>query len=372
MLDPLQLDAAVDTFLDIGLSSAGWTPALEALAQAVGSSGIVVLAGDSSGPLLGPMPHTAGMAELMQTYLRHDWGRLDDRFRGVPALIRRGLFTDDDCLPAELRPRSPYYQDFVVRGDLVGFVGLKLAINGRLACASIHRSRRQPGFSADEHAQLLRVAPRISMATSILMQIDAARLDGLTDALTAMTTPAFLLDPAGGVVRANAAAEALAGHGIDVRQGRLVAAGPDNEALQRLIARVLAPGEFAPALSGAPVALRRAGGRPLLVRAQRLSSRPALDYFSRARALVTVTDPDRRTPPGTRALRLLFGLTDKEAAVVAALLATAGDGPASAARCGIGYETPRTHLKNIQAKTATAGVADLMVLATRLDAAGDD
>lgn len=371
-IDPAALDHAVDGFLDLVHDPAGWPPALDAFSDAIGATGLAIFTAGERGPTPGPFPHSRGLADLVEVYLRERWFAADERFRGAPTLARRGFFTDDDCMAADLRRRHTYYQDFIRRAGFDGFVGLRLDINGTLSCASIHRTVGLPPFAPDEIDALRRVAPRISMATSILVQIDRARVAGIGDALEAMTTPAFLLDAHGGVVRGNAAAAAVIGHGIEVAEGRLTAAGPDGGALQKLLARVMWPEGIAAPQSGVPLPIRRAGGRPLLVRVQRLRSEPALDYFSRAQMLVTVTDPDRRSRSAAETLRLLFGLTEKEAGVVLALLAADGDGAATAGRCQVSYETFRTHMKNIHAKAGTAGVADLMALATRLAGPADD
>lgn len=368
-LDVAALDRVADHFLNIALRPDGWTPALQALSDAAGASGVVVVCRERVGWHKAPYPHTPNHAELMQRYLREDLMRIDDRFRGAGALVQRGIMTDDDCLTDDLRKRSPYYQDFVIPGGLQGFVGVRLDIAGQLSCASIHRESGAP-FSIAEQSHLLRVAPRISMALTMASQIEGARFDGFADALETMTTPAFLIGHDGRMLRANAAGARLFGNGLVLTGGRLAAPGPDGERLQRLVAQIFRDGEPASGWSGRPVAIRRARGRPLLVRAQRLGTATALHYFSRAAAIVTATDPDRRALPAAETLQAMFALTAKEAAVLAALARNDGDTVTTATELRIAYETLRSHLKNIHGKTGTRGISALVALVVRLAANG--
>lgn len=365
--DVAALDRVADHCLNIALGPDGWAPALQALSDAAGASGAVVVCRERIGWHKAPFPHTPNHAEAMQRYVRDDLMRIDDRFRGAGALAQRGIMTDDDCLTPELRQRSPYYQEFVVPGGLQGFVGVRLDIAGQLSCASLHRESGEP-FSLAEQSHLLRVAPRISMALSLASQIESARIDGLADALETITTPAFLIEHDGRVLRANSGGAGLIGKGLTLLGGRLAAPGPDGDRLQALLAQIFLDGEPTSGWSGRPVPIRRAHGRPLLIRAQRLGTVTALHYFSRAAAIVTATDPDRRPVPATDTLRALFGLTAKEAAVLAALARHDGDTVTTSAELSIAYETLRSHLKNIHAKTDTRGISALIALVTRLSA----
>jgi DNA-binding CsgD family transcriptional regulator len=87
--------------------------------------------------------------------------------------------------------------------------------------------------------------------------------------------------------------------------------------------------------------------------------------------LLLVENPEEQVMPPERRLIDIWGLTEAEARV-AALLA-AGHAPREAAdKLGISFNTVRTHLQRIFAKTDTARQGELIGLLTRLGIAMGD
>jgi len=115
-----------------------------------------------------------------------------------------------------------------------------------------------------------------------------------------------------------------------------------------------------------PFPIFRRDGHPLILRAQRLRSELAWDYFSHAWALVTVVDPEERPKPSPGLLRDIFGLTPAEAKFAVEMLATDGDTSLVGERLGLTRETVRWYLKSVMAKTATRRQAEFVSLLLRL------
>lgn len=364
----MELDSAVDYFLEIAFDSAAWTPVLERFTQAVGAYGTVLL--PSMRSIRGPFPHTPSLDDACAAYVREGWIEHDLRDAGLAMARVRGAVTDTDFLSPTTIARSPYFNDFIRKQGLGPFAGIALWVTGELTIASIQRPLGAEPFARDELHRLSAVAPRISTHLSILTQLDAARTSGLVDALSSLSTPAFLLDRRGRVLRMNGPADALVGHDIQLVEGRLAVSGPDDRMLQSLLAAVLRDAEFASPWSGRPWPLRRRTGCPLLVRALRLRGDAALACFANAWALVTVTDPDRRLDLAPGLLRDVFALTAKEAEIAVRLLARDGDTRRVATETAITYQTLRTHLKHIHAKLGTADLPALIGFLSRFREAG--
>jgi DNA-binding CsgD family transcriptional regulator len=83
-----------------------------------------------------------------------------------------------------------------------------------------------------------------------------------------------------------------------------------------------------------------------------------------ARAILFVTEPDKRGDPDPVFLIKIFQLTRREASL-AALLARGIDMEDAAARLGIGIGTARSYVKQIFAKTDTHRQAELVALLLR-------
>lgn len=366
-LDRIALDHAIDAFLEIPFHEQGWAPALERFDAAVGALGTVILPALTE-KMPGPFPVSPSMVACTGQYVEENWIREDVRQRALPVFLSRGIATDRDCISPDLKQRLPYYQDFIFRNGADEWAGVRTDIGGDICCLSIQRPIGAEPYSRDELRHLVSVAPRISMLTSMLKQIDRARLRGMGEALEAMQTPAFLLNRRSEVIGQNAAGRAVLGRGISIADKKLVTDGPDNRALQQRIAAVLRQSDLASPASGVPLQVRRPGGRPLLVRVQRLRGDATLAYFASAWAIVTATDPDRHLAPVAGVLESMFGLTRREAELVVILVECDGAMRVAAERAGITYETLRTHFKAIRGKTGLRGIAELMGLVSRIGA----
>jgi len=168
----------------------------------------------------------------------------------------------------------------------------------------------------------------------------------------------LLLDPTGGILFANRAAEEIlsAQHGLRRANGSLHA--ERVEEIERLRALIAAPDGAPEGATAYPVAFSRRETRlPLTGFVVPLA--PAADQ--EPAAILFVTDPDCEHRIRQDALQLQFGLTRAESTIALAILS--GDGLAAAARrLGVFTTTARTHLDNVFRKTGTRRQAQLVHL----------
>jgi DNA-binding CsgD family transcriptional regulator len=158
----------------------------------------------------------------------------------------------------------------------------------------------------------------------------------------------------------------ILGDGLDVTTGWPRAAFPvDQPALDLLIA--VATTKSAPSALPPPpvVALHRPSGkRPLVVRAMPLDGARG-SLLAPAIAILLVTDLDTAPSPAVETMRMVFGLTPKEAALAARL--AAGDTVERAAETlAITTAHARQRLKVVFDKTDTRRQSELIALLARI------
>lgn len=184
----------------------------------------------------------------------------------------------------------------------------------------------------------------------------------LANALDVVVYGVVLIDERERIVLANRAARDIAAreHGLRFTAGGLSASTPaDRIKLKEAIATSLSRG------IGNSLSLARADDPPLLVTIVPLARDTTLSL--RARAAVFITDSVGRRAVHAQTLRSLFGLTNAECRVADSLVEThrlAG----TAASLGVSFETGRSHLKRIFAKTGTSRVSEFVRLYERLGA----
>ncbi|HEY8564681.1 MAG TPA: helix-turn-helix transcriptional regulator [Beijerinckiaceae bacterium] len=183
----------------------------------------------------------------------------------------------------------------------------------------------------------------------------------LTEALDWLEQGVVLVDAAGNVAFANAAARELLarGSGLAIAGGTLQARSPsDAAALRRLIAGCASGSSGG--RSTEPTQPCRIGDPPLLILPVP-STRSAGSDGGAGIGILFIVDPGRAGLPGADDLQQFFGLTAAEAAVAAEILS--GDGlRATSRRLGILPSTARSHLDRIFRKTGTRRQAELVRL----------
>jgi DNA-binding CsgD family transcriptional regulator len=238
---------------------------------------------------------------------------------------------------------------------------------GNVGVLGVYRSYRRGDYGPHEGLLLDKLLPHLARAAAFadrLRQAELLRSSG-ERAWDLMPWGVLLLGSGGQILFANRGVEEILkdNDGLTIRHGRLVAtAGADSARLETLLTRASKP-KNGPRTGGA-MSLRRPGkARPLQLSAMPLPREaPAFPLFEPiASTCVLLFDPDRQVVPVTEGLKVIYGLTRAEAALVTGLLR--GERlDHYAERAGITLNTVRTHLKSVFAKTDTHRQAELMRL----------
>lgn len=315
---------------------------------------------------------SAGMIEGQKLY-HEEWWRQD--IRGARCAdygwaANAGAVTDRHVMTEEETRTHPFYTQFLAR------FGLKWTANVQLACdhheigLSTHRVAAKDPYSDAELDKLALLARHAEQAIRLTLRlIDLEVMNrALGDALARLGSGVFVLDAAGTVVFANAAAEKLLGQGFEKSRGCLrPQAAKDRAAFATAVGEAIRGPRFE--TNPKPLLVRRAStDRPLVayvLPARDISRGFAGDLFAEARALVLVIDSAPHEAPDPSVVRNLFGVTLGEARVTA--LVGTGVSPRDAGhRLGISEETVRTVLKRVFAKVGVCRQSELTALLTKL------
>lgn len=361
-LDDATLLTIEDSLIASALRPERWTETVTRIVDATGSRGAAAL------PLKGRVPGvpvSTSVEELASTYFSQGWAARDERGRGIPKLLQTGLFVDQDFATPDFMRSAPFYSDFLRPLGFQWCAGLLVDVGGDTWTLVLQRSPGQGPFTPDEQAALRRLLAPLNRTATLAAQLGEARLGGIADTLETMRAPSLLLDRFGRVLRVSSHAEAVMGPDLTVRLGEVVAPadGRANAALRAHIAAAIWSEVRPDDLALRPVAVARADRRPLLLRAQPLR-KSGLDYFDGCRAILTITDLDARARLDRPALRQIYGLTPREAALCEALLQGASLN-AIAETSGTSAHTVRSQMRAIFAKTRTGGQNELLILLNR-------
>ncbi|KQO53387.1 helix-turn-helix transcriptional regulator [Methylobacterium sp. Leaf85] len=361
-LDDETLQDIEDSLVTSALQSHDWDKAVARIATATDARGVVAI------PLKGRvpgLPMSASLDALADGYFRGGWSKNDYRSRGVPKLLRTGLFVDQDYATPDAMRSEPFYADYLHSHGFQWSAGLMVQAGDDAWVMMMQRTIQQGPYTLDDQIALRRLIAPLNRAAQLAHSLGEARLTGIADALETVRSPSLLLDRTGRVLRASSSAERLFGPDLNVRMGELVIPS-DAQATARLRAHVAAALWSDPqdvSLSRAPVVVRRVAKRPLTLRAQPLR-KAGLEYFDGCRAILTITDLNESGDLDADVLKTSYGLTPREAELCHTLLAGHSTGEC-ADRLGMSIHTTRTHLKKIFVKTDTGSQTELMIVLSR-------
>jgi DNA-binding CsgD family transcriptional regulator len=336
-----------------------WAEALAAVAACTGSHGAVLL------PVIGALPAlaaTTSMEDAMELYIGGEWHVRDERHRAVPSFLKKGVVTDDDCMPREVRKRSPYYQDFLGACNFTDWAGVRVGRDELVWCLSVQRTADQGPFSAIELTWLSELANSLDSVAQTSAALGLAKGESALDAFGFSERAAVLLDRRGSVVRVNDAAERLIGDDIQISGGRVLCRDPkSNERLALAIKDLLWSYKSS---TTPPVVFPKASGGKFIVYPMRL---PGLTSspLSAFHAILVISDTDAVHAGAMLTVRQAFDLTAAEAHLAVAI-AAGKDLETFSAERQLSKETVRNQLKSIFLKTGTNRQAQLAVMLSTL------
>ena len=273
-----------------------------------------------------------------------------------------------DLLPYDKFLQTRFYLEWAKPQGLVDFASVFLEKAApKAAMFGIFRHERH-GIVDEETRQRMRlVVPHIQRAVLISKVIDLKQDEAasLAQAFDGLRAGVILVDSAGRVVHANAAAHALLSDGrvLRVSRGRLACGDTKaNLDLQAILAAA-ALGDCAIGTKGIPLPTAPNMPEPFVAHVLPLAAgerrRAAVHHAATAAVFVQKAAIEAFSPPEVMAE--VFKLTMTELRVLFAIVEVGGV-PEVAQVLGIAPSTVRTHLARVYEKTGVARQADLVKL----------
>ncbi|WP_143199543.1 helix-turn-helix transcriptional regulator [Bradyrhizobium sp. NAS80.1] len=339
---------------------------MDKISAATGAVGAALIPINTSDRPLG-LVVSAGVAELMDRYIKEGWYEHDRRDRGIPRLLSTGITVDQDHTSPEEMRRSRFYNDLLGRCGFRWFAGVAFDAGEDNLYLAIQRSPKQGPFRPAEQRRLLALRPSLTSAATVGRELGFVRALGISDAFEMMETAALLVDRDGRVVSTNKVADKLVGGQLRIVNRHLIADDRNAaSALRQLIERAIVNAD-AGATMMPPVAVARPGRRALAVYAVPLSG-VVRDVLAAVRAIVVIRDLEECSMSPEAHVRNLFSLTSAEAKL-ATRVASGEHLEFAADALGIAYQTARNQMQAIFAKTDTHRQAEIVALFARLQGA---
>ena len=376
-MDENAYGSLLGTIADAGLHSERWDDVLLGLSASSGSRGVAII------PLGGSMPGlrcTPSLDEMMHVYVADGWSTRDMRYACVPRMLQGHIGVDSDFIDHDGMRREPYYDSYLRSLGYRHFAGLLIRSGDETWALTLQRRIEDDAFSAEEQRALVPLVKPLNDAVTMNRLLADSYHRGSLDGRDASGKACIMVDRLGRAAHLNKAAEALVGSLFDVRHGAVWLG--THEATQRLHAAIRMT--LLPPLMARPSAEQRAAGSTVVantpaVVVTRTGARFALEIirlpeldvtsFARFGCMIVVHVMTSTVTVDIEILRAVFGLTAREAALASAL-STTFSLVETARELGVSYETARSQLKAVFAKTATGNQAELIGLLSNLASAG--
>jgi DNA-binding CsgD family transcriptional regulator len=361
MLSMDGIRAGVDDLVSAAILADGWEEALGHFAMAAGARDAVLMRNEARKTVAAVV--TPEAARAAEDFLA---GRTppNSRYQRVGNLRYFGFRIDqDDYSEAELA-RDPYYQEFLRPNGVFWHANTVLALGAdEYVELSLKRRLESGPYQPGDRGLLDNVLPELHAVARMAKGVLDAEARGMSWLLGRRGGAIIELDSHGRVLPGQSAGEGNPACPVRILRGRLVT---EDRTAQLAIDRAVANAVKYPGRLGV-AALTNLEGRRYLLQVHPVPGR-ARDVFASATALALLIERDREPGslrPDLGWLRSAYGLTDREAHVVA-LLAEGLDIEAIAARLGIRSSTARSYLKDALQKTGASRQAELVALVARI------
>ena len=375
-VQPLQSQGLQGLIYDAALDAGRWVGVLDSLRDAFDAVSSVLVLTDPLRRDVNLAVASGVMADprLQDEYQRR-WADRDPalaHFARTPA----GAITTTSRLWSDPQDRAAFafHREFYAPNGLSDSMVVSLEQGGgRLGLLALTRGTSQPDFSEGDIERLLALTPHLQRSLQLHDQLagQVQRGGPLSAAAELMASGLLVLDHAGAVLAANAAARRIARRddGVSLANDRLgFPEDPAAAALcRRYLAGVLGGGEHA---AGGQFLVRRTGGQSIpygLTLAPLPPIAGALASGARQGVMVVVTEPKAPSSRTVGVIATHFRLTPSEEALLVAMVEGRSLAEHAAAR-EISANAARFHAKAIFAKTQTRGQPELVRLVLMMSA----
>jgi DNA-binding CsgD family transcriptional regulator/PAS domain-containing protein len=363
-----QLGSLVESVYDASIDGARWPAFLSMLAQQLSGVLPTLFIHDTrahSGALAINVGYDSGIVRAYKAHFaeRNIWLR-----SGHHLLTPGSVRTSHIMCSRQALLASEWYADYCRPLNISQGIGATIHKDSMLTSnVAIFAGDDRADFGGEEIALLKALMPHMQRALKIHMHLAEANLrqGEFVEAIEPLAVGVILVTASGQVLFANRSARRLLdnrdGLMID-RQGLRAGRSRETNALRALIGCTMGPYGQGRSQSGGGLNVTRPNGRRALqVLVSPIRPQQSLHLGARAVAAIYVTDPEQVSERPEVVLMRLYGLTPAEAKV-AALIVRGMSARQAAEGLAISYNTVKSHLKRVFAKTGTNGQGDLIRL----------
>jgi DNA-binding CsgD family transcriptional regulator/PAS domain-containing protein len=362
-----QVSSLIGNIYDAALDPEHWPHVLEGSARFVGGTASALFLKDTVRKVHNTLYTSGYDPEYTRSYTEK-FGQFD------PFSIAQFFFEIEqpisivDIVPHSEFKKSRFYEEWVRPQHWIDAIAATLEKSATTYAAfSVIRHENDDVVDDETRRRMKLVVPHVRRAVAIGKVIDLHRVEAaaLADTLDGLAAAMVLVDPAGRIVHANAAAHAMLKIGSVIRGsgGKLAVADAEAECALHDVFMNADAGDVAVGAKGIAMPLHAHGGERYVAHVLPLTAgarRKARVAYS-AVAAVFVRKAALELPHPLEAIVATFKLTPAEMRVLMLIIEVGGISEIAPV-LGISEATVKTHLQRIFAKTETGRQADLVKL----------
>jgi DNA-binding CsgD family transcriptional regulator len=368
MYNAEQLGSLVESVYDASLDGEQWPAFLSMLAQQLSGVLPTLFIHDTrahSGALAINVGYDTGTVRAYKDHFaeRNLWLR-----SGTHLLTPGSVRTSHIMCSRQAFLTSEWYADYCRPLNISQGIGATIHRDAMVTSnIAIFAGDDRAEFASEEIALLKALMPHMQRALKIHMHVAEANLrqGEFVEAMEPLAVGVILVTASAQVLFANRSARRLLDNGDGLmmdREGLRTARSRETSALRALIGCTVASCGQGQSQSGGGLNVTRPNGRRALqVLVSPIRPQQTLHLGERAVAAIYVTDPEQVSERPEVILIRLYGLTPAEAKV-AAFIVRGLSARQTAEGLAISYNTVKSHLKRVFAKTGTKRQGDLIRL----------
>lgn len=353
----MDFESFVDRLYEAAAVPDLWEDVLADLTNSIGAKWSI-LSVTRSTDFVHTVASVAGIVELLADY--------STRYPNNERIVRLlrggcdGFVQDADLLrPGEVHLDHSYQEYLIPRGFGAGAATVIQVPSGDNLVVHSEFSYTGSLIPADIVGRMNALRPHFARSAFLSSRLRMEQARGMMAALETVGLAGAVLRSNGTILAANSRFEALIPAIAQDRQGRVTLTSRGADDLLALALSQCSRGDLAGGSASIPVPAQDGQG-PMIINIVPIRG-VAHDIFNQSTALLLITPVDRSAVPTAQVLQGLFDLTPAEARVARGVgLAQPLDALASAQ--GVTYETVRSHLKQVLAKTGLSRQAELVSL----------
>ena len=363
-----KLSTLIGDIYDAALDPGLWPSVLEGIARCVPGAFVNLFSQDATRKTAQAF-YTYGIEQEFLDLYFQKYIHLNPMFPATLFFDVGRILTDEDIMPKSEFIETRFFKEWVRPQGLVESSLASILEKSATSVAAIALGRSERDGPVDDAAlrRMGLVVPHVRRSVMIGNVIDLHKVEAasLADTLDGLAAALFLVDAAGRIVHANAAAHAMLGEGSVARAaaGKFAAADAQADRTLRDIFMNAESGDAAVGAKGIAVPLAARGGERYVAHVLPLTSgvRRQAGVAYAAVAAVFVRKATLDLPHPLEVIATTFKLTPAEMRVLM-MIVQLGGVPEVAPVLGLSEATVKTHLQRIFAKTDTGRQADLVKL----------